>query len=266
MSEVPKYVPLNELDGVDPAPGVEFNGVIPENYVDASQIVIKLRGVHKRMRTGGIRSLRVVGVSGDVSRFVPHIVGMDGKGGALAGLTRVATKVPSSTAESFFGAGGASRNARWIDATVKVNMDEASERVLSQKKPGGIRSAEAWAIELDKAVRSGIREAGTAHLIFDTPRLERKDIAREVLLPFAGIGILSLVGGTVPDLERLPVLYEFFNAGFNIGQFRRDSERGVKHEDGFHFSLFFGPQIDRAAWLTLRTRTGQLIKALQKKE
>jgi ribulose 1,5-bisphosphate carboxylase large subunit-like protein len=109
---------------------VSFDGIVPE-FVDQNQIGINLHAIHRLCRLGGIKNLHVVGVNGETSSFTPAVVGMDGKGHALAGW--IGTKVEVPTHEVNLGKSDhhVMHAASWIDVRTNCGLKSSGWNSIS---------------------------------------------------------------------------------------------------------------------------------------
>lgn len=254
--EVPKFVPLSDIDRVTPTPKMRIDGVFPP-YVDPREIGIGLRGINALCRLGGIRRLQVVGVSGDVSTVTPEIGGMDSHGNAIASLKSTVTKVPAHSGS--FQPSNIPDNilsaSIWVNATVEINTREIEERIRNANEKNGVRSNKAWSREVNQALRAGIVEVGLRHLLLDHSQTD--------VLAF---GLVTTFQASAIALGLMPsrgLVVPFIAAAGDLLTHVVDNLGNERDEDRYRHSAFAGYQFDRAALLALRGKSTKVVKALK---
>ncbi len=245
------FIPLPKVEQEQPENNLEIRLNLP-SYVDQDRIGVNLTNIVKLNDWGGIRRLRVVGkYDMDKSTEIPEIVGVNSDGSAIA--SKKAAKVEVPTFESF------SMNSdwhssyianRWKSVAINLNLDEITQTV--REKPEGVRSAKSWARELDGGIKHPIRAEGHKNLLHDMESLDKYGLAN---IAFIG-GFFSAVSYVFHG-EITPSTF----AGAWVGN-RLVSLVYAKLDSNFRFSLVPGYQVDRAAILSVVSRTKTVVKDL----
>lgn len=214
-------------------------------YVDKKQIGVNLNRIQQIMDLGGIRSLRVSTVEKKEESHSPTVVGFDSQGGAYAGKTSSRTIGETHEYEGKVHRDKESGFSPVVDLTINLNTVEMSGRI-SRKE--GVRSADAWSREIDRIVKKGMRDSGTRVLTIETWKREWG----------AHVGYFSVyVPHYIKDGNfRLADILVFLLVGMTASTAHQLMVR--EHR----LSLFYGPQLDRAALLQLRTRTQKIVAAI----
>lgn len=257
MVEQPKFIPLPEVGNSK----VRFNLALPP-FVNQELLGINVRGVERLLRVGGIGHLRVESKKGEVSSFVPTVVGVNGQGEALAGKIGFQTLVPTYKIEDDDPSSWAPYIYRWVNSMLSVNVDEISQQILygSKRWERGIRTPEAWAHFLDRALGQGIENIGNHHLIEGIEGLDWSLFALSWLLnvPFVS---QALIEGNLARLLGWVICNETIFQGW------LDISVRLSQRSHYRWSIFatFAPHLDRALVLKILSRTTTLVKALPEK-
>ncbi|MGH7203987.1 MAG: hypothetical protein ACREHC_06085 [Candidatus Levyibacteriota bacterium] len=216
------------------------------------------------MRLGGVKDLRILGTGGETSDFTPSVVGWGSDGSAMAGKSGEAKIVPTFSTSRELSRGNGKETpyflaGRWVDANLSVNLDEIQNRIREKDLPD--RSPEAWGTELDQAIRNGVANIGVQHLLFDSNSIDAihftgATTTGEVMGagPVTHIGGLSLAESATVGLLTFHGLINIVNrASYHVTDY--DSE-------GFRWSAFTGPQIDRACLLKGMAQSVKVVKSL----
>lgn len=233
------------------------------DYVDTSKIGVHVNKMERLLQIGGISHLRVCGnVDEETSRFTPMIVGYDSQGNAYAGKKGEKVSVPEFTASEDVSNPNLNisvtrpHSATWKNGVINLNICEITERIRQEKRwARGVYDLEAWAHHLDGSIRKGISEIGVRHLAVGLNRYGW------VLAAFQ-YGLMGAfeIGGGSPSVETLAFRIPFVSAVLNTLDFIRFGNQ----EEGFRWSVFYGPQFDRALLLKVMTTKGGLVKSLGK--
>jgi hypothetical protein len=269
MAETGKYTPIEGLV----TPTVRVNLPLPA-YIDQSQIGIHLGRVRTLCRMGGISHLQITGHTDDeTSTAIPVMVGFNSQGGGYAGKLGAKFDIPTyrSTRAPLEGFLGIPHSARWVDGVISSNINEITQRI-NQNENSQVRSSEAWASHLDRAVREGIRDIGSNHLMlglnkrdyFATPIAYTISLADEI-----GVLAAHLVSGselikapTMGDVTFSLLFMSVWMAMINFIQYHPGLFNRSR-EEGSRLSLIFGPQLDRALVLQALSKRKNIIKALE---
>lgn len=249
------FVPLPKVEQEQPEENIQVLLNLPD-YVDQDRIGVNLAGVAKLCKLGGIKQLIVIGsTTGETSHVVPEITGFSSEGRVIA--SRKVAKVTFPTFEMN------TQNSNWrntsistraIELTIDVNVNEIALRVSD--KPEGIHSVLNWAKELDNGLKSPIRRAGNQNLLHG---LEESDkVVRACYLGFWGTtaGLLLL---NPSEYNSVASIFAFTAVG---GFLKMVELIELRSHPDYRYSLFSGPQVDRAIALGILSRTTTLIKDL----
>lgn len=252
MAEIArKFIPLQEAN----AEFLKINLDLP-NCVNPDSIGVNVWEVGRMCEIGGINHLRVIGEAGEISSTEVNIVGFTQEGGAYAGKGKKSF-VPTSQSESklsnerspFFVFG---HSAEWIDATIKINTEETTNQILHDKRwKEGVRSPEAWAGYLNQDIKRDLIAVGTHHLLFG--------LSKKQLL-FTLFAMMPIYPSYYSDLTALTETMIINNTvGGLISRFilKLVGER-------VRYSLFLGPEIDRALALYIRGKIHTLVREIRK--
>lgn len=249
------FVPLPKVEQEQPEENIQILLNLPD-YVDQDRIGVNLAGIAKLCKLGGIKQLIVIGsTNGETSHVVPQITGLDSEGRAVA--SRNVAKVTFPTFEMN------AQNSNWRNTsistrarnlTIDVNVNEIALRVSD--KPEGIHSVLNWTKELDNGLRSPIRKAGNQNLLHGLEESDR--VVRACYLGFWGTtaGLLLL---NPNEYNPAASIFAFTAVGGFLKMVELIELR--RHPD-YRYSLFSGPQVDRAIALGLLSRMKTLIKDL----
>lgn len=230
------------------------------DYIKPGHIGVNLSSLGTLLRLGGISHLRVAGqTDGETTKFTPTIVGYDSQGNAYAGKKGEKTTVPEFTASgdeanpNLNASMWRPHSATWKNVVINLNINEMTERIrLEDKWTRGVYSTEAWASHLDEAIKNGVSEAGIRHLTLGLNKNWVSTVFQYGLMCFfeAQTGHPSIGGMAF----RIP----FVSGVLNL----MDYIRYRNTDDGFRWSVFYGPQLDRALALKILSKRTQVVKAL----
>lgn len=247
------YIPIQYANGYKTRFVIPF----PE-YVKPEHIGVNLGRLDTLLRVGGISHLRVVGqTNGNTTKFTPTIVGYDSQGNAYAGKKGEKITVPefSSSEDEANTNLDASvwrpHAATWKNVVINLNVNEMAERIRQEDKwSRGVYSTEAWAHHLDKDIREGVASMGIKHLALGFNKYNRISTS----IQYALMGLFEASSGH-PSVEsmafRVPFVSQFLNV---IDYF---SYRNT--DDGYRWSTFYGPQLDRALLLKVLSCRTNLV-------
>lgn len=227
------------------------------DYIKSEFIGVNVKALTKLLRIGGISHLRV---DGETSQFTPTIVGHDLYGNSYAGNKGQSITIPEFTTSEdethkiVDPSLSKPHSATWKNALITLNSNEMAERIRSEKKwKKGIHSTEAWSFHLDKVIRDGITRIGVNHL---TLGLNKQNWA-SVVFQYVFMGGWEILEGH-PSVEgmifRVPTVSGILNL--------MDYFKYRNKDDGYRWSAFYGPQIDRAIILKFMTSKTTLVKNL----
>lgn len=267
MSAREKFVPLSRAS----TSRLRFSVTLPE-FIDSDQIGINVQEIHRLCRLGGIKHLQVTGLTeGETTQYKPTIVGVSPQGEAYAGKVATKTEVATSKATSELrrGYNNLPPSARWIDGKIELNLSEIKQRIQQDDSlPRGVRTSSAWADHVNNALKEGIAKIGISHLLLGMTKFEAAvalvtDIDATLIAANAEPLIQPIMHNYHPHIPALAdVIFGlvFRNGGLNLWE-RYNHRHNVAKED-FRFSLFYGPEIDRALALGVMVATRRLAKAL----
>lgn len=260
MSEFePGFVPLDEAI----SERARFAVTLPE-FVNTDNIGVNLRGLERLANMGGIAHVRVDTVEGDVSQFVPIIVGVNKDGTAIAGKAGVKTSVPTYTLDlehlgslSGWTPKFLPHATDWINTRVTVNTNEVKNRIKDDSKwKNGVHSTEAWAYHLNKSVKEGVTDQGIKHLTLELSKFSWGEAA----IQYGLLGFFE-TQSTNPTWENLIFKYSILWSIMNFWSIRRAERNG----ENYRLSAFIGPQLDRALILKLMSTRTTLVKDFSSK-
>ena len=251
MPEVKKdYVSLADLE----SPKFRFVASLP-NFVDPRSIGININRISLLCRLGGIRHLRVEGLTDEeTSSFVPTLVGFDTQGNAYAAKTGMKTSVPTYTTDSqSYDLGPLP--TRGVNGVIKINVDETANRILSETRwSNGVNNNDAWSYHLNSIIKNGIVDIGTKHLILGADK-------RDYLLELLPVSSMTINSSSVDGLNLL-VLFGIWYFMVNVF-----SPHVTRRPEGWrHSLLLYGPQLDRALLLKLASLKSTLVKSIPNSE
>lgn len=197
------------------------------------------------MRLGGINHLRVETFEGERVSESPMIVGFNEQGGAYAG------KGGSTTIDEFEVESSRNRQpgSPTVDAVIKLEVGQISN-ILSRYN---LRSNKAWAGKINQGLSRGVRQASNKPLLIDS------------IMPDLGvIGIHTYY--LARDLVDQGV-FETSELGYFLGTPAAVNLtfKAINKVTGGNrrWSMFYGPQLDRAALLQVRTRLQKVVKSAE---
>ncbi len=167
------------------------------------------------------------------------------RGGAYAG------KGGSTTIDEFEVESSRNRHlgSPTVDAVIKLEVGQISN-ILSRDN---LRSDKAWANKINQALTKGIRQASTKPLVVDNIKHDLYLMLTHAL----AISINGVDNGGFTDDElvtaiSVPLVVNLILIGVsNISDIER------------RLSMFYGPQLDRAALLQVRTRLQKVVKSAE---
>jgi hypothetical protein len=243
------------------------------DWFNQEQVVINVRRSERLMNLGGIRQARVtVQKNGGTSVSIPIVESVNSDGSANASWALATRRAPTYSWDQAQEEDGLHmfQNSVWTNVNIKLNCEEMERRIVDSGE--NFREPRPVAHQLDEALRGGLREAGTKHLLAGH-NLFRASSAlaaniEGVLLNAAGTGIYRIAAGTAnfhsPSLFELGVTFTLINTfGLCASALLNGLEN--KKGQGHRWSLFFlGCEVDRAALLQGLTRTLPLIEPIEK--
>ena len=263
------FTPLPEVESEK----VRFSIKLPD-YIDPNEIGVNVSGIETLCRIGAIRHLRVEGSYNKQDHITDiAVMGVGNSGAAyMGGLASAESSLHKEVSEEmdpnyipYLG--------RWASGKITIDMQSIANKLGENNRwEGGVRSTKGWSHHLNKAVKEGIANIGTEHLVYG---LTKKELAictilnAWVLLGEANAdpisdGIAGTYNPHIPSLSAtmsamitLSVVMTLVNRYI----FLRDR----LSETGVHWSLIYGPQIDRALILQAAARTKRLVKPLNNK-
>lgn len=250
------FVPVSSLN--IPAERVFFAGNFPE-WLDLDKIALNLKRTQTICNLGGIGTLIIWGSNEEeTSKSIPQIAGFNASGEAYASKAATATQAPTFNTRTGTPNSETSHPFRQIVAGITLNNNEIVQRIQNNRgSQGDVRSTDAWVHYINKSLGRGLENIGVKYLVAG---LNRGDILETVIdytLPIpiiAGVYGFKLVGeSNSPDFTT-PYLFYYGGSLFSTS-LRRVLNHG-------RLSLFYGPQLDRAAMLVALTRTSKLVKLL----
>ena len=233
-----------------------FDIPLPE-YANPGRIGVNTKRLVNMLRVGGISHLRVSGqTDGETSRVTtPIVVGHDMNGGAYAGKNIEEISVPEFTTsdEDTNGAWWRPHSATWTNAVINLNVAEMAERIKKNDKwPRGVYSTEAWANHLDTTLRNGVSDIGIKHLTVGLNKFNWYLSAFQ----YTVMGAVEALSPN-PSVEGLMFRIPFVSGVLNT----MDYFRFRNTDDGFRWSAFYGPQLDRALFLKVLSSRTNLVRA-----
>lgn len=257
MSSIEKgFMPLRKAQSEQ----VRFQVSLPE-FIDQGGIGVNLREIHRLCQIGGIRRLVVFGVEDvDTSKATPQILGFNSQGSAYMGKAGSNTIIPPTESYSAINPESFWRHTQsWRDAVIVVNMDEVSKRITSDEKwAEGIRDLKAWSHYLNKGIKDGISKEGVSHLL---------KLPDKVSLAIFGVAVTTNTAGLwrlePQSTQFLELLTNYFLMGAGWNTLDRVFGRKPKLSDqNTRYTLFWGPEVDRAILLKILTKTSTLVKQI----
>lgn len=250
------FIPLKEAS----FEGARFDVSLP-NFIDTERIGVNTKAIHRFCRLGGIKHLRVTGnAEGETSSFTPTIVGYDSQGNAYAGKTGIKTIVPTFTEDSdedgYSEPGMYKPHAStWVNTNLDLNLNEISKNIEQEERwQRNFRSTDAWSYYLNKSIKDGITDAGIKHLIWG---FNKSEVFRHAF-QYGMMGFFQATSGnnTVESfIQRLIFSSTFLNLF--------DAFVATRNIRDHRFSVFFGPQLDRALLLKILSTRTTLVASIK---
>jgi hypothetical protein len=217
------------------------------------------------MNLGGINHLKLAGETDNGrTTTMPMGVGLNPDGSRLAGMGIAQEKVKSFSLETEVGKYRPSfKNSEWAAATIHLNLEEVQRKI--DEKRGDLRKAETWAPHINEALRSGIRKAGTEHLLTGFTSWQKFFIFlvdfNNTLLTASHLSIVDLIARNQPKIPDAGTLILGLSFNFILWTMLESAFHGrdIGTGTGYRISLLPGYEIDRAAILQVMSRTNKLI-------
>lgn len=233
-------------------------------FVDDQRIGVNVREIHRLCQIGGIRKIAVIGIDDlDTSRSEPQILGFNEQGSAYMGKAVSKTEAPVSLSDSGY-TEGYYHTERWTNAVIAVDMNALKERVVHDKRwPEGVRSPSAWSHYLNKGIKDGISNEGTIQLLSLNPKVRLALFTAAVGLDVSGIGFpfFSTNHPHFPEITETASHYFVSSSVWNIVD--RVISGGSVKDSKARYTLFYGPEVDRAILLKILTKTRTLVKQIE---
>lgn len=260
-----KFVPLPDVESEK----VRFAVKLPD-YIDPHKIGVNVSGIERLCRIGGIKHLRVEG-SYDKQQHAngASVMGVTGSGAAyMGGIASAESSLYEESGEEsdpmyapWFG--------RWINGKITVDMQGVANKLGENNRwTGGVRSVNGWTHHLNKAVKRGIVNIGTEHLVYGMTKSELAICAfvnAYAFLNAAAASPSAVLSGDynphVPSVNEVAQSLIFMSLFMTLVAKYYVFREELKDKD-MHWSLIFGPQIDRALLLQGAARTTRLVKHL----
>lgn len=265
MSNIEKgFIPITEAQ----SERVRFHVSLPE-FVDDDKIGVNLRAINRLCQIGGIRRLVVIGAEDlDTSKAVPQILGFNSQGSAYMG--KAATKTDEPTSKSISATGQEewwSHPQQWANTVIAINMNEVRERIAQEKDWNeGIRSTKAWSHFLNKGIKEGISREGSLQLLSLRNKLSLGIFASFVALKSFEIGPIPMLNDYnphIPALKDLAITYFVWSNSWNTYDRFTRGKRPFLSDNNTRYTLFYGPEVDRAILLNIVSRTRTLVKHIE---
>lgn len=254
------FIPLTKAQ----SERVRFQVALPD-FIDQDKIGVNLNQIHRLCQIGGISTLVVLGVEDqDISEATPQILGFNNQGSAYMGKASSSMVVPPSESISGSTRKDSPHIAQWAHSIIAVNMNEVRQRIENNKKwTDGIRSPKAWSYYLNRGIKDGISKEGTAQLL--GIRGGKVDLA-----VFSTLVVLNSTGTApfryephVPSLPEAAGTYFTFSFIWNLWDRLVTRHPSLNDRDS-RYTLFVGPEVDRAILLNILTKTSTLVKQIDK--
>ena len=262
------FTPVSELAEYDDG-RISWGLTLPE-YAPVDQIGVNIKRLGRLARLGGFNSLKINGYRGDITSVSPEINDVDESGQATAGMRASVTKAPLQKSgvekpdlyeEEFY-------EYFWPNGTISVNVAAVDERVAEKR---GLRSGSVWADEINSAVKLGIRDSTSRHLLENPPSYIKAKLATEPLLDtFVFYYIYNKFMGVGPDVSFTDYLLFFGATSGTISSTiyaamyaAMPSIRDRPSVNERRFSLFCGVHFDRAIAVNGLSRALPLARALK---
>lgn len=256
MSKVESgFIPLPKVEQAQPLDNLLIELNLPQ-VVDQDRIGINVSRIDSLCRLSGIEALAIIGTTGEeTSKTIPQIVGMNPDGSAVASKSIAKTTVPTSKRLQIAFKHVDNMSLRNTQLNVFVNIDEISQTAAESKS--GIREPKVWSENLDKELRTSLRKAGTENLI------KYWDPYSKLMYKLGPIFVAGIVEGNdlISNSAFTVDEYMFYLVTVSLVGRLWDTFSNYK-DPHFRWSVFVGPQFDRAAVLQVKTRTQKLVKDL----
>lgn len=251
------YTRLSELSGGAVEVGRKNNittvvfdmRALPE-WINQDEIGLHLPAIHRRCRLAGIDTLHVSLASGKQSEVTPTVVGRNEDSTALLGRLSRIKKVPTYSAEL---SDNEERKIpigyRWGHVRVEMNFSEMEQRIRYREKP--IRSSKEWSREINTALQEAIARKGIEHLVFN---IKKVDIAEA--LWFGGLGAWVGSTGKIGPFFGILAEYAIMSTMYTFLSRMNFVREALNHP--YRWSLFLGPQMDRAGILYVQKEMEQI--------
>lgn len=225
------------------------------SFIDKHKIGLNLSATESMMQMGGVKHLRIsTETEGETTSQEVNIVGFTNQGEAFAGKAKT-TNIPTAQYDSDLNNDGRnmiSHCSEWINVNTTFNIDELATRISQDKRwSEGIRSTDAWASYLNKDIKKSIAKEGTHHLVFG--------LTRSQLL------YMAIMDVPFPPYNNISHVIHSFLLGNTIGNVLGHVLAKLNAEDA-RYSLFFGPEVDRAAILNIMAKVKTLVKKIEPEE
>ncbi len=255
MEKESAYIPASELS--NSGYGRVFWRVSWPDYAPVENILVNVDRLDRLAKLGGMRLLLISSHIGKITQISPEIDSVD-----KSGVASAAVKGSLSVAKTYKIAKLDPDDRRipyesqWSDAMVSLNIAEIDERI---SRMGKLRDPQAWASQLNKDLKAGIRKAAWKSLVSDATR----KYMPLVVLAFenAFYGLVALRTGTTfePSLAEEIGGYPLFSYAVSLSH---NSYYGITplHRP-FKYSLIPNPAIDRYIALNGLSRVLPLVKS-----
>jgi len=241
------------------------------SWVDVENIGIDLPKTVRLMNIGGINHLKLAGETNEErTTTMPMGVGLNPDGSRLAGMGIAQEKVKSFSLETEVGKRRHTfRNSEWAAATIHLNLEEVQRKI--DEKKGDLRKAETWTPHINEVLRSGIRKAGTEHLLTRFTSFQKFFIflsSNNTFLSASQLSIIDILVRNQPKIPDAETLIFDLSFNFIIWTMLESALRGrdIGKGTGYRISLFPGYEIDRAAILQVMSRTNKLVAPISPKK
>jgi hypothetical protein len=148
---------------------------------------------------------------------------------------------------------------------------EEVQRKIDEKK-GDLRKAETWAPHINEVLRSGIRKAGTEHLLTGFTTWQKffgfwVDVNSTILVA-SHLSIVDLIARRQPITPNAGTFILALSFNFLLWTMVESALRGsdTGKGTGYRVSLLPGYEIDRAAILQVMSRTNKLVAPISTKK
>jgi hypothetical protein len=252
------FVPLPKVEREQPENNIKISLNLP-GYVDQDRIGVNLTEIARLCRLVGIRELVVLGKTDEeTSRTLPEIAGVNLDGSAMASkkITKaITTPIFETNSRSYDNRKWPLIANRWIDLNIGINVEEIGLRISRQ--PEGIRAVKNWAKELNNGLKIPIKNVGNQNLLHNLEIGDKFELGSIVVIVGTSLGLELALGILSPILTDM-LLISAPVAG-KLGSLLR-KRMGLDPDPNHRFSIFLGPQIDRAIILNIESATTTLIK------